>query len=202
MELLVVLIIPMFGWCSTLRSVFLVLMFLTSFSWNLGLTRLQLGLMSLDFIGGDPSECHNGCWSWCRALSGSKRSCSCVLGKKNGWVMNPCLIVSAGLHRRGRNWHIVNGWGPSLVLIGWSSGWPNVMLMLVMVLLGFGFLSFVEISFNLHPLHMPDRHRWAVTSYKVTVTSSYFCKFVTVTTSHFKNVTCICNGRENLESNW
>ena len=67
--------------------------------------------------------------------------------------MNPDLIASAGLHMR----HIVNGWDPGLVLIGWSSGWPNVMLMLVMVVLGFGFLSVVdqETSFNLLPLHMP-----------------------------------------------
>ena len=42
-----------------------------------------------------------------------------------------------------------------LVLIGWSSGWPNVVLMLVMVLQGFGFLRVVETSFNLFPLHMP-----------------------------------------------
>ena len=46
------------------------------------------------------------------------------------------------------------------------------------------------------------RHSWAVTSYKVTMTSSYFYNFVTVMAGHLKNVTCNIKGRENLESSW
>ena len=70
------------------------------------------------------------------------------------------FIVSARLHMSGSIWHIVNGWGPGLVLIGWTWGFPNVMLMLVRVLLGFGFLSIVETNFNLLPLHMPGGSLW------------------------------------------
>ena len=144
----------MFGCCSTLRSVFLILMFLRSFPWNLGLTGLQLWLMSLDFIGGDPLECHKCCRSWRRALSDGLRSCSCGRGKKKeGWWTLDWSWLQDCIERK------------QFAYCQWVRSRPRADWMEFRLSQRdtngcYGAARIVKTSFNLLPLHMPGGSFW------------------------------------------